>query len=1074
MLGKRLFLHGYGSKVREQLVLLITEAKGDNLLAPVTLVVPTMYTGLSVRRSLAKQEGLINVRFMVIPRLAEYLGAPSLARQGKSPLTPTMKLAAVRHFAEEMTKREPLGSIASHPPLHNYLMNTFNEFALLSEEQLSWLQDRNPLVHQVVEWYRMYQELTQPHYDREELALSAAGTIAKSEAESVLKDLGLIIFYLVTGFSPGELALISSLGTRGCCSVILGLTGEEEVDSETYRLASRLEPVLGKATVNTPSAENYAADHIVITPDAYEEVRWAIRHIAKCAESGIPFHRLALLYRNVDPYAELIKSQLELAQIPAAGPDPVPLRDSAAGKLLLYLIEVFESDFAHESVMRWIAEAPVHTGKGGELASHETALWEEISGRAGIISGARQWSERLERFCEGMKEKMGTEQTGKEDEEVATAGHDEARLATAIRLKLFMEELSGSPPPTDASSWKDYSGWASRMMQQYANPKAWPEGQITSYERVTAILDELGRLDAIEPDGTTLTDFRQTLDDCLKASSGRLGATGEGVFVAPLGAAQGMEFEIVHILGMAEGAFPPRLYDDAIIPDRHREELGINCPLALRDQRRIEERRLFRAALASGCKRILSYPRSGGGGQRRGYPSPWLVREADILHRKCQHAASPESITYTPVSSANLEGMATEPWLSVIHSIHDSVLSLGSLVAADVYDYDMHSLARWHASGYRIDKHFLMTEGSISHRALKTERAARSTSFTAWDGNVAPLSGRSPRLGVPGESAHSPTRLELWAKCPFRYYLQHVLEVPVLERPEEILTISPLDRGLLVHNILERFIKVLEKKRHLPGCGEPWSADHGVYLMEIAEEEFARAEARGITGMPLLWDVSKSEIQDDLSLFLKKDSEMRAGMMTKPVAVEWRFDSGETSPYPPVILDIGKGQRISFRGVIDRLDIDASGTKLFIVDYKTGSSYSYRDIKDNPLGAGTHLQLPVYALAVRSRFGQECQIQAIYWFISARAGFETRGIILTEQLERDFRDVVRLIVSGIEGGLFPANPGSGGEGYNNCAYCDYRRICSADVDIAWERKSKNPELAAYVIMTGGVEMGETE
>jgi CRISPR/Cas system-associated exonuclease Cas4 (RecB family) len=220
--------------------------------------------------------------------------------------------------------------------------------------------------------------------------------------------------------------------------------------------------------------------------------------------------------------------------------------------------------------------------------------------------------------------------------------------------------------------------------------------------------------------------------------------------------------------------------------------------------------------------------------------------------------------------------------------------------------------------------------------------------------------------------------------------------------------------------------------------------------------------------------VVKSEIRDDLSLFLKKDSEMRAEMMTRPIAVEWRFGFGEASHYPPVILAVGEGQQISFRGIIDRVDVDASGSKLFIVDYKTGSSYPYRDMKDDPLGAGTHLQLPVYALAVRSRFGQECQIQAAYWFVTARGGFEARGVTLSEPLERGFRDVVRLIVSGIESGLFPANPGSGGESFNNCAYCDYRRVCPADVDIAWERKSQSPELAAYVSMTGRTETGETE
>jgi len=1072
MTDNRLILDGYGNKVQEQLASLIAEAKNDNLLAPVTIVVPSMYTGLSVRRSLGKQGGLVNVRFMVIPRLAEYLGAPALTRQGKSPLTPTMKLVAVRHFASEMANKEPLSSISNHPPLHDYLVNTFNELAMLSEKQLSWLQAKSPVLNQVVEWYHMYRELTQPYYDREELAHSAAASVGSGDAESVLKDLGFIIFYLITGFSPGELAFVSSLGIHKRCAVILGLTGEEDIDAENHKMASRLEPVLGKAASSVPGAENYAADHITIASDSNEEVRWAVRHIAQGAENGIPFHCMALLYRNATPYAELIKSHLYLAQIPAAGPDPVPLRDSAAGKIVLYLIDVFESDFARDSVMRWIAEAPVYTGGDVEFASRENALWEEVSGRAGIIRGAGQWSSRLERFCMGIEQKLKIEQSHEEDEEVVMVSHDEDCAEAGMRLKSFMERLSGSPPPADGSSWKDYSEWASQMMKKYSHLDEWPEAQIQSYERVTAVLQELGTLDSIEPDGTSLGGFRQMLDDCLKMSSGRLGPVGEGVFVGPLGAAHGMEFDTVHILGMVGGAFPPKLHDDAIIPDQFREELGSSCPLTLRDQRRIDERRLFRGALASGQKRILSYSRSDGEGKRQGYPSPWLISEAEMLHGKHLHTDTSESGAHTPIRSVDLEGMVAEEWLSVIHSIHNSMLSLGGLVPVDIHDYDIHSLAKWHDSGYRVDRHFLMTEGSVGQRALRTERASRSTVFTAWDGNVTSLAGRSRRLGVPGESAHSPTRLELWAKCPFRYYLQHILEVPVLEHPEEIMTISPLDRGSLVHEILERFVKTLQESGQLPGYGEPWDSNHRALLMQIAEEEFARIESLGLTGRPLLWDVVMSEIRDDLSLFLKKDSELRAQMMTRPVEVEWRFGFGEAGQCPPVVLDIGRGQRIMFRGVIDRLDSDESGQKLFIVDYKTGSSFPFRDMKDNPLGAGTHLQLPVYAMAARSGFGQECEVQAGYWFISARAGFETREIILSEQLERNFESTVRLIVSCIEGGLFPANPGSGGAGFNNCAYCDYARICSADTEIAWERKSQNPELAAYLGMitgTGGTE-----
>ena len=145
------------------------------------------------------------------------------------------------------------------------------------------------------------------------------------------------------------------------------------------------------------------------------------------------------------------------------------------------------------------------------------------------------------------------------------------------------------------------------------------------------------------------------------------------------------------------------------------------------------------------------------------------------------------------------------------------------------------------------------------------------------------------------------------------------------------------------------------------------------------------------------------------------------------------------------------------------------------MDYKTGSTYAYEDMEDDPLGAGTHLQLPVYALTVRNQLGGKCEIQAAYWFATARGGFEMKAVALTNILEERFREVISVIASNIEAGIFPGNPGSGAEGYNNCTYCDYRRVCPADPTIIWERKSQNPELTKYsrlAVVTIGEE--ETE
>jgi len=132
MVTSCLYLEEYGIPARERLAQLIAEAKGDDLLAPVTIAVPTQYAGISLRRSLSTKNGLVNVRFMVPPRLAEYLGSPELAKQEKTPLSSIMELAAIRHFAKEMHGQGPLGDVAGHPRLHSSLRCTFRDLARLS------------------------------------------------------------------------------------------------------------------------------------------------------------------------------------------------------------------------------------------------------------------------------------------------------------------------------------------------------------------------------------------------------------------------------------------------------------------------------------------------------------------------------------------------------------------------------------------------------------------------------------------------------------------------------------------------------------------------------------------------------------------------------------------------------------------------------------------------------------------------------------------------------------------------------------------------------------------------------
>ena len=90
-----------------------------------------------------------------------------------------------------------------------------------------------------------------------------------------------------------------------------------------------------------------------------------------------------------------------------------------------------------------------------------------------------------------------------------------------------------------------------------------------------------------------------------------------------------------------------------------------------------------------------------------------------------------------------------------------------------------------------------------------------------------------PRMMALGtrEQPVSASRLEMWARCPYQYFLARSLGLEGLPEAESE-EISALDRGSLVHRILERFV------------GAP--ARDLETLLAVAVDEFAAAEQQAL------------------------------------------------------------------------------------------------------------------------------------------------------------------------------------------------------------------------------------
>ncbi len=1038
----QVYLTPYGKPARERLQALVAEAKAGNPFAPVTIVPPNTYSGIALRRVLAGDGGLLNVGFMALARLAEQLGAPTMASQRRRPLSAAVEMAVVRTVAMEVMGKEPLGSVAGHTTLHQSLQAAFKELVRLTEAELDLLAGEGSLRQATVELYRRFRERTIEYYGPEDEAWAAAEAVRSGRGQPALQDVGALVFFLLTRPSPGEAALLTALSDAAPCSLVVGRTGEAGVDDAEGEWWERF----GEAGTDGSANLDARPESIVSAPDAREEVRQAVRDMLQWAEAGVPFHRMAALYRRQDPYAFQLRMELGFAGIPVAGPDPSPLRDSVPGRLLTGMLDVIKEDFSRAALMRWLADAPVWNAASNRSASSELQRWEGLSRQAGVVRGLEQWKERLHGLTASMAgRRQGAEERG-DLTEAQARGYVEG-IASAERLLALVEQLAKNKPPADSSPWSDFANWARDAMDRNGQGKNdWPAQQQDALGRVESALEELGKLDSAEP-ATTLAGFQQALEYALSAYMGRSGATGTGVFVASLGTATGMEFDTVWLLGMSEGDYPGRSGEDPLLPEHVRAQV-LKGALPLRREVQLHERRDYLAALAGGERRRLSYSRVDPVTRRSQYSSPWVLEAASTLAG--ERVSSERLHTYDA------------PWLTVIESMEDALRLAEDGRAADSHEYDVLTLALWQKAGSRLHRHPLASDGGPLGRALGMEQARAANRLTEWDGYVGGIAGSSRRLGGALSQVMSPSQLESWATCPYRHFLGSVLNLSAWETPEDVLTISPLERGSLVHAILERFIKEA-MDAGAPSPHEVWTPSQRERLREIAQEAFRVAEQRGVTGRRVLWEVAQEDILQDLERFLDDDERYRAdeGMQPRHAEYAFGFDG------PPVAMALPDGGEVRFRGFIDRVDVARDGLRAVVMDYKTGSSRQYEKMKDDPLMAGKRLQLPVYALAVRETLPPDAALRAEYWFTSANGGY-TRVPVTLDAIEAQFRNTVQGIVEGVRGGVFPANPGPAGfGGPENCRYCDFQRICPTNKLALWARKGDSPQTAAYRILSGG-------
>jgi ATP-dependent helicase/nuclease subunit B len=1017
----------------------IAAAKSDDPLRPVSVLVPTNYVGVSLRRLLASGDlgpvasrgrGIVGLSLLTVYRLAELLGSPTLAAAGRRPVSTPLLGAVVR----EVLRSSPgiFAPIIDHPSTERALVRVYRELSQVTPDALDRLAASPvPRVRHVVHVHRRVRARLGTHwYDEADLMVAAAAAVRAGS--SVLADIGTVIVHLPQELTIAAGALLATLADAVPVEVIAGMTGADDADADVVRSVRRM----GLAPPPPVAAAPAAVDEIVSVSDAEEEARTAVERVHAAVDDGVPLARIAVTYPQPEPYARILHEQLTAAGIAYNGTAVRPLADHVVGRWLLDLLALPARDYARPAVMGLLTSAPVVSARGRRLP---TTAWERISRDAGVVRGRHEWADRLGRLADRYEQRAARPDPDAPD---GLPDSDRRTAARARHLAATVDELGGTlDRARRLDRWAALASWAGAAVARWitARRDAWPQVERDAADRVDAALDRLAGLDAAEP-VTDLETFARALAAELDDDLGRVGRLGEGVLVGRPASVVGVDLDVVIVLGMAEGLTPTRPREDSLLPDVARRV--VDDQLRPRDDRvGVEHRHLLATLAAAHRRRVLVFPRGDLRRSAAHAPSRWLGDAAEQLHGDRTLPAS-------------------APWLSTVPSFAGRMRVLAAPATARQYALRALSDAAADPSPVGVLPVTDVVDDALA-RGAEVVRQRATGEFGRFAGR---LEGVAARLVSEHLDRHvaSATALEQYLDCPHAYLMRHVLRVSRIDNPEELLHISPLERGSLVHDVLDRWLRQ-RIAAGAPRSEEAWSQDAVAALATMTHAALDDAEHRGVTGHQLLWSVDRPRIAADLADFVARDTDRRRRHALVPDATELAF--GFASGLPELDIPVGRGRRLRIRGFVDRVDVASDGA-VYVADYKTGRvSSRYRDLAHDPLGGGLRLQLPIYGLAARQRHGGAPRVHAEYWFITHEGRGERIVHELTDEVHERLRDVLRLIVDGISGGLFPMRPpDKPSYGYVRCEYCDPDGLGTTDLWRTWERLRRHPALRDYVAL----------
>src|SRR6184192_1932658 len=643
--------------------------------------------------------------------------------------------------------------------------------------------------------------------------------------------------------------------------------------------------------------------------------------------------------------------------------------------------------------------------------------WERLLVDSSVIGGKERWARRLA----GLERELALRRAAIAGEDELRAAALDRQLADLAHLRDFalplIDRLAALPAQ---ATWGEWLGQL----------RALATAALRSPDAVLATLAELEPMAPVGP--VDLDEVQLVLGPRLRELTvppprRRYGA----VLITTAEAARGLAFDVVFVPGLAEKLFPRKIVEDPILLDAERETLGVPA-LTTRHARGAAERLALRLAIGAARERVLlSYPRIDVEQARPRVPSFYGL-EALRAAEGALPGFEELGLRAEPESGGRLGWPAPkEPENAIDEAEYDLAL-LAPLLTADPET----------TAGTAT---YLLTANPHLARALRARARRWLRRWTPADGLVDPdpLAREALARHQLGARSFSPTGLQHFALCPYRFLLQAIHRLEPREEPAAIEVLDPLTRGALFHDVQFEVLSELRAAGLLPY--RPADLERTLATLDVVLERVAARYAEDLSpAIPRVWQDGIETIRCDLREWLRRAASAGDGWVPQKFELSFGLADRDRPNADPA--SVGDPVRVlgdlTLRGSIDLVERHARGA-VRATDHKTGKARAADGVV---IGGGQVLQPVLYALALEQLLPEPVEGGRLY-YCTADGGFQERVVPLDAESRASAGTVADIVGRALADGFLPAAPVAGA-----CRWCDYRPVCGPHEEARVARK----------------------